>query len=339
MPNETTPRITICIPTFNRCNLLKKALLSVAHQTVKPWETVVVDNCSDDDTEKVVREFAGVKYFRNETNLEMMDNWNRCIELATGEFIALLHSDDLISPDWHEQWLAMIQKNNKPEIGAYFSATFTIDMEENAKIIYRVFYRETLLKPAEGFRKLWKRNMCSLPASAAIIYRKAIFNALGKFNKSYSTEADIAFSLKLLSRFSIFYTPKLLFAYRVHPFQSFDTDKKIKTDEKRFATLSQHLVIFREFYAQLPESRYKTPLFYKRVGYMYIAIAIFCFLSFRFEKAAGYYKLTKKAFPDILKNPGDFFRIFLLIAHYAWKLIIGRIEAIRIRTIAKHWII
>ncbi len=334
------PRISICIPTFNRSDLLRKALASVSNQTVKPWEVIVVDNCSDDDTEEVTREFKDVKYFRNDVNLGMNSNWNRCIELSRGDFITLLHSDDLISPTWYEQWQAIIERNNENDIGAYFSAAFTIDNNENSKIVYRVFSKETLLELGEAFKEMWKRNMCSLPSSGAIIYRKSIFNTLGKFDESYSASAvaDLAFALKLLDRFRVFYTPKLLFAYRVHPFQSFDMDKRIKDDEKRYATLSRHLAIFKEFYTKTLEGRYKTPLFYKRIGYMYIAIAVFWLFSFQIKKAGKYYKLTKDAFPDILGNSGDYFRLISLIFLYIRKFIIGRIEAIPMRNVAKDWI-
>jgi len=338
MPGETKQKISICIPTFNRSDLLKKTLLSVANQTVKPWEVIVVDNYSSDDTQRVVSEFSEIKYFRNNTNLGVADNWNRCIELATGDFITLLHSDDLISPYWYERWQDMIKGDNSQQIGAYFSATFTIDTNENAKIVYRVFSKKTLLGPGEAFKEMWQRNMCALPASGAIIYRKSVFDVIGKFDKSYSTEIDIALSLKLLYRFGVFYTPELLFAYRIHPFQGFDKDKKVKTDEKRYAILSNHLAIFKEFYGTLPEGEYKTALFYKRVGYMYIAIAIFNFLAFRFSKAKKYYVLTKAVFPDTLNSPGDILLLATLILHYIDKLITGRIKALPIRNIAKDWL-
>jgi glycosyltransferase involved in cell wall biosynthesis len=338
MPGETKQKISICIPTFNRSDLLKKTLLSAANQTVKPWEVIVVDNYSSDDTQKVVSEFKEIKYFRNKVNLGMIDNWNRCIELSSGDFLTLLHSDDLISPQWYEYWQEAIGNNNKEGVGAYFSAVFTIDSKENAKIVYRVFSRETLLSPAEPFKKMWPRHMCSLPASAAIIYRKSIFEKLGRFNPAYSTESDIAFPLKMLNKFYIYYTPKLIFAYRIHPFQSFDTAKKEKDYEKKYSTLSRHLSIFKEFYDNELPQEYKTPLFYKHVCCMYIAIAIFNLLAFRFGRAKKYYTLTKAVFPDTLNNAGDLLILASLISHYINKLIRGRIEALAIRNTAKGWL-
>ena len=62
---------------------------------------VIVDNDPDADIEKI-KQFLGDKkhiyrYFRNEKNIGMVGNWNRCIELALSENIVFLHSDDVMS--------------------------------------------------------------------------------------------------------------------------------------------------------------------------------------------------------------------------------------------------
>lgn len=335
---ENMPKISICIPTYNRSDLLKKTLISVSRQTIKPYEVIVVDNCSKDNTEEVVKNFKEIIYYKNRYNLGMIENWNRCIELATGVFLVLLHSDDVISPKWYEEWQRLINLYNNNTIGAYFSAVFTIDSEENTRIIYRVFSKETLLKSSEAFKILWSRNMCGLPTSGALIYRKSIFDILGKFDKAYSTEADIALALKILNQFDVFYAPQLLFAYRIHRFQSFDVKKQKKDYEKKYFTLSQHLNIFKQFYNYGLRKEYRTPVFYKRLSYMYVAIAIFYFLTFKYNNAKKYYKLTKDVFPDILKDTKDFFLLISIILHYIKKLILGRLQAIPIRNITKRWI-
>jgi len=134
-----------------------------------------------------------------------------------------------LAPAWQE----IIGRNDRPEIGAYFFCYVYDRYAGNRKDrLSRFFLNRDYLNRLKDLAGSGRKICVLCRQSGAIIYRKSVFDALGRFDKAYSTEADIAFSLKLLSRFSVFYSPELLFAYRVHPFQSFDIGKKIKTDEK-----------------------------------------------------------------------------------------------------------
>lgn len=233
---ENNPKISICIPTYNRSDLLRKTLVSVIRQTTKPYEIIVVDNCSEDDTEAVTKSFSGVIYYKNERNLGLAGNWNRCIKLAKGDFLTILHSDDLIAPNWHEEWIRVLKVYGNSHVGAFFLPVFTIDLNENAKIVYYSLPHSYLLKTGESFRILWSRNMCALPASGGILFRKAIFDEIGLFDESYTTETDTLTVLRILNRYPVYYHKRLLYAYRIHPFQTFDKEKQIKSFEKRTAS-------------------------------------------------------------------------------------------------------
>ncbi|TRZ96078.1 glycosyltransferase family 2 protein [bacterium] len=332
------PKISICIPTFNRSDLLRKTLISVSKQTAIPYEVIIVDNCSDDNTEDVAKDFPAFKYYKNNTNLGMIGNWNRCIDLASGHFLSILHSDDLISPHWYEDWQFLIDKYNRDTIGAYFSAVFIIDTEENTRVIYKVFSKDTLLKSAQSFKALWLRNMCALPASAALIYRKTIFDMLGKFDSSWSTEADIAFALKIINRFDLFYTPKLLFAYRIHPFQAFDLQKQTKSLEKRRNVLLSHLKVIKDFYNGELKPEYRSPYFYKRIIYMYMTVAIFHFLTFKSKAGEKYFEFIRQVYPDLHFSFWDYFLLLTVIFHYIYKLLWGKVISLPIKRITKDWI-
>jgi hypothetical protein len=179
--------------------------------------------------------------------------------------------------------------------------------------------------------------MCGLPMSGAIIFRKSIFGNLGKFDPKYGTEADTLFSLKILNHYSLYYTPKLLFAYRVHQFQSFDNEKKSKTMDKRYASLINQLNIFKQFYNLELRFTDKAPFFYKRVAFMYVAIAIFYFIFLKWDRADKYLKLTRSIFPEILKYPQDFLMLISIIFHYFKIIIFGRLLAFIKRNTLKNW--
>lgn len=95
-----TTKLSICIPTYNREQYLFECLDSVLKQAINysDIEVIVTDNASSDNTRQVVSEFmqnySFLKYYRNEKNLGYTGNQIKCIEYATGQYMALLCDDD-----------------------------------------------------------------------------------------------------------------------------------------------------------------------------------------------------------------------------------------------------
>ena len=85
-------KVTIGIPTYNRSAYLSKAIESALNQTYKDTEVIVVDNFSSDNTENIVEKFRnrGVIYKTNNENIGMLQNWNKCIEIASGDLLMIL---------------------------------------------------------------------------------------------------------------------------------------------------------------------------------------------------------------------------------------------------------
>lgn len=97
------PSISVVIPTFKAPYLLQAIESVNAQENAPSFEVVIVDNDPDADIE-TMKQFLGDKkhiyrYFRNERNIGMAGNWNRCIELASSENIVFLHSDDTMSKE------------------------------------------------------------------------------------------------------------------------------------------------------------------------------------------------------------------------------------------------
>jgi glycosyltransferase involved in cell wall biosynthesis len=101
--------VTIGIPTYNRAaGHLCAALESALAQKYQPLEIIVSDNCSTDNTGEVIARYADprIRYVRHDPGLGPLGNFNYCVEAAKGDYLLLLHDDDLIDPDMIETCMA-----------------------------------------------------------------------------------------------------------------------------------------------------------------------------------------------------------------------------------------
>jgi glycosyltransferase involved in cell wall biosynthesis len=97
-----TPFFSIVIPTYNRANLILKTLESVFNQSWQDFEIIVVDNCSTDDTEQVLKPFIDARkiiFIKHDMNYERAVSRNTGMKAARGRFLTLLDSDDLMYRD------------------------------------------------------------------------------------------------------------------------------------------------------------------------------------------------------------------------------------------------
>lgn len=99
-PNTTTvsrtPTVSVILPTYNRANLLPRAIDSVLGQTYSDFELLIIDDASDDNTREVVQQYDDrrIRYIRKECNEGGGAARNRGIEASNGEYVAFLDSDD-----------------------------------------------------------------------------------------------------------------------------------------------------------------------------------------------------------------------------------------------------
>ena len=97
------PRITFAIPAFNRPQLLRETLASLAAQTGgHDYEVIVCDDGGSPETARVVAGFPAdrVALYLNRPALGGVGNWNRCLQQARGRWVMILHEDDTLYP-WY----------------------------------------------------------------------------------------------------------------------------------------------------------------------------------------------------------------------------------------------
>lgn len=106
-------KVSVCIPVFNRKQLVMEALQSVLTQDISDLEIIVVDNHSDDGTWEVLQTVQDprLRLCRNDTNIGLFGNFNRAGQEAKGDFVLFLCSDDVLRPDFLAHALAQMQAN------------------------------------------------------------------------------------------------------------------------------------------------------------------------------------------------------------------------------------
>lgn len=118
------PRVSICIPVYNREAQLERALRSACEQTFRDLEIIVVDNASTDGSADVALRRAAsddrVRVVRNETTLDKTDNWWKALTLARGTYVKLLFSDDWIAPEAVGRSVDVL--DGSPDVGFVYSA-------------------------------------------------------------------------------------------------------------------------------------------------------------------------------------------------------------------------
>ena len=115
------PLVTIAIPAYKSA-YLSAAIRSALTQDYQNIELIVVDDCSPEDIKSVVSSFKNprIRYVRNNVNLgseSVANNWNRCLDLAQGEYFVLLCDDDVLHPDMISSMLALAEAH--PECGIF----------------------------------------------------------------------------------------------------------------------------------------------------------------------------------------------------------------------------
>lgn len=123
--------VSIIMPSYNTAKFISETIESVLAQTYTNWELIIVDDCSTDDTDAVVRPYLAddrIRYIKNEKNSGAAVSRNRALREAKGKWIAFLDSDDLWLPEKLEKQIAFMEQNN-----CRFSYTNYIEIDENSE--------------------------------------------------------------------------------------------------------------------------------------------------------------------------------------------------------------
>lgn len=222
------PFISICVPVYNGEAYLRECLDSCFSQDYSNFEVLVCDDGSNDGSLRLLNEYQvrypQLKVFKNEKNLGLVGNWNRCVELAKGEWIKLVFQDDYLRKDALSEFAKQIKPNTQllvskrhfvlpadadTEIKNYYSST--VRTLENTCGIKSYYSAEEISKAA---MKHIGMNFIAEPSLS--LFRKSALNTVGAFQPLLKQICDLEFMLRLASRFGVVYIAEDLCYFRIH---------------------------------------------------------------------------------------------------------------------------
>jgi len=208
-------KVSICIPTFNQAQYVGQAIKSAFNQSLVPFEIIVSDDCSTDDTSDVLKALAEeipiLKIISQEKNLGIAQNTDSCLRSASGDFVVRLDSDDYLAGEYVKTLANLL--NDQPLAGYAHGAVQEIN-QFGAHTKIRKLYRQPGFQHAE---EALKAAVLGYRVAANIImFRKDALQKVNYITGRPNYVEDFHLSATLASAgYGNIYTEDVLSFYRV----------------------------------------------------------------------------------------------------------------------------
>ena len=250
------PSASIMIPTFKRSHLIKETIDSAIGQEADiDFEVVIVDNDADceysDELEKLIKTYKNynIRYFRNNANIGMFGNWNRCIELARGKWVSILNDDDCLKSNFiaaTHRW----KKTNGLIFVDFENACSSEEMKSLQKKTSFRGWSESIERVR--LSHLFWRNPVN--GSLGVLFERDKAIELGGYNDQLYPTADYYFTLCYWNNFGANRIKNKLAIYRWGENESMKVDTLIgflKNNRKLRDDIIKKLIIEKTFFKSL----------------------------------------------------------------------------------------
>lgn len=229
--------VSIITPTYNCGAFIAETMDSVLAQTYTDWEMIIVDDCSTDDTRSVVEAYQAKDkrfiYYCLEQNSGAAVARTKAMELANGEYMAFLDSDDLWTPDKLERQLKFMNDN-----GYAFTCTAYEQIDEQSQPLDKVI--KTVPKTD------YNRLLLDCPVgNSTVMYSVA---KMGKFQvPNIRKRNDDALWLQMLKKEKYIHgMPDMLMRYRI---------RSGSISANKLKVIKYHWILYREIeHLSIPRS-------------------------------------------------------------------------------------
>jgi tetratricopeptide (TPR) repeat protein len=214
--DQPRPFWSVMIPAYNADEVyLTQTLRGVLAAGIDKLEMqieVVDDASTKGDLAALVRAIAGdrVSVYRQPENLGQRRNWNSCLDRARGEWVHLLHADDLVLPDFYARMREQIEKN--ATLGAAFCRHGHI-REDGTPVLVSDLERES-----PGVLEHWPQRLAVKQRiqPPSIVVRRSVYETLGGFWIAPGSCVDWEMWVRIAAHYPVLYHPGVMACYRLH---------------------------------------------------------------------------------------------------------------------------
>lgn len=247
--NYIKPTVSVIIPTYNRAHLLRRAMQSVLDQSYKDLEIIIVDDASNDMTQKFVSSIGDerVIYFRHESNKGGSAARNTGIQNAHGQYICFLDDDDIWLPEKVE--MQILKFEELPDTVGVVYCGCNIISGKNGKVIDKVFPQ------FRGNVFLEFLYSCFI-FSPTVMVKKKFLGKTDGFDKTLESSQDWDMWLRLSKICNFDFVDSILANYYIHTNHRISVDVQAKVEgkkcfiDKHFRDLSKYpAALSRQFMA------------------------------------------------------------------------------------------
>lgn len=229
------PLVSVCIPAYNNAGYIKDTIQSVLKQTYENMELIVVDDNSTDNTVEVLESIQDkrLKIYKNEKNLGMVGNWNRCLELATGEYVKLICADDMIAKNAIEKEAKAMKKH--PSVNLVESDTRLVDINGKKTGQFRRYHKSGVVDGKKLAKiSLMIQDFYGAPVNNLI--RRSALKKTGGFDTSFTYILDFDMWLRLSCTGDVYIIHEQLNSFRIRN----DSNTGMLIGEKRDVYNAEH---------------------------------------------------------------------------------------------------
>jgi glycosyltransferase involved in cell wall biosynthesis len=209
------PLVSVIMNGFNSARYLREAIDSLRAQTYANWEMEFYDNCSEDDSEAIVRSYGDprIRFRRAPHRLTLAQGRNAAIEGARGEWIAFLDCDDLWAPRKLELQMERIASDAQGEVGMVYARTVSFSARgDEGETTYR--YEGVALPEGALLRPLLLEGNL-VPLVSALVSREA-FDRCGPIPGRFTFAEDYWLFVSIAAAYRVLCVQEACCHYRVH---------------------------------------------------------------------------------------------------------------------------
>jgi glycosyltransferase involved in cell wall biosynthesis len=215
-PGGTPFLWSVMIPCYNaRADYLTETLRSILQQDPGPavMQIVVIDDATPGGAPvELIKKIAGdrVTVHQSEKNLGLAGTWNRCIESARGQWVHILHQDDVVKPGFYEKFKAGIESSAQPGL-LYCRQAFIDEQGRQSRLSLPDAEASGCLPDA--LPRLARAQMIQTPS---VVVRRSAYEAVGGFRSDLRFTLDWEMWCRIARKFPVWYEAEALACYRVH---------------------------------------------------------------------------------------------------------------------------